>query len=89
MMATIVPLYLHHLGTSKTYIQTVTVSITMPLPLLPAPLSGILVDHFGKGGYIASFTAGITLSLCVFLGYFFIIREPRSGQDIYIGVRKI
>ncbi len=64
-------------------------AITLPLALLIAPLSGVLVDVLGLAGYTGAFMIGATLSICALIGFAFIIREPRTGQELTIVMRRI
>ena len=64
-------------------------AITLPLALLIAPLSGVLVDILGLAGYTGAFMIGATLSICALIGFAFIIREPRTGQELSIVMRRV
>lgn len=64
-------------------------AITLPLALLIAPLSGVLVDVLGLAGYTGAFMIGATLSICALIGFAFIIREPRTGQELTIVMRRV
>lgn len=61
--------------------------LALPLALLAAPLAGLLVDLLGHGGYIGAFMLGAAFSLCALLGFLFIIREPRIGQELFLRMR--
>ena len=63
-------------------------TLAVPLSLVIAPIGGLLVDIYGENGYIAAFVMGITLCLCALLGFMLLTREPRTGQQIYIRIRK-
>ena len=63
-------------------------TLAVPLSFSIAPLAGWLVDHFHQGGYLAVFIMGISLALCASLGFILITREPRTGCEIYIRIRR-
>ena len=61
--------------------------MVMPFSLVAAPLGGKLVDAHGPAGYLAVFVTGLALGLCALLGFVAVIREPRTGQEIYVRMR--
>lgn len=63
--------------------------IVSPVGLIIAPLSGWLADTHGKAGYLAVLVMGATLGFCALLGFLTVIREPRTGQEIYIRIRHV
>jgi Na+/melibiose symporter-like transporter len=63
--------------------------LILPIGLVMGPLGGRLADLFGESGYLAVFAVGITLSAIAALGYLLLVREPRTGQEIYVRLRKI
>lgn len=70
-------------------IIAVSSTLFMPILLLAGPLSGKLTDLYGAGGYMAVFVSGISLAFCALLGFMFLVREPRTGQEIYVRLRGI
>jgi MFS family permease len=62
--------------------------MTMPLSLGLAPVGGWLVDAHGSAGYLCAFVVGATLSCCAAAGLVLIVREPRTGQELYVRIRK-
>lgn len=73
-------------------ITTILASIAifaLPVNLWLAPLGGWLADHFGSTGYMMVFAAGATLSLCALAGFALVIREPRTGQELYVRMREV
>ena len=64
-------------------------AIVIPVTMLVAPLGGRLVDVFGPAGYMAVFLVGATLAVCALLGFAVLVREPRTGQEIYVRVREM
>ncbi len=70
-------------------IIAVSSTLFMPILVLAGPISGKLTDLYGAGGYMAVFVAGISLSFCSLLGFIFLVREPRTGQEIYVRLRDI
>ena len=61
----------------------------MPVSLCIAPWGGWLADAHGPAGYIAVQAVGLTLSLCAFVGLTAVVREPRTGQEIYVRLRRM
>jgi MFS family permease len=70
-------------------IIAVSSTLFMPILLLAGPLSGKLTDIYGAGGYLAVFVSGLSLAFCALLGFLFLVREPRTGQEIYVRLRGI
>jgi MFS family permease len=64
-------------------------ALCLPLGLVVAPLSGMLVDAWGQAGYIGAFMVGATLCLCSLVGFILIVREPRTGQELYVRLRRV
>ncbi len=62
--------------------------IVVPFRLIVAPLAGRFVDLHDKAGYLAVFLVGMMLSLCALVGFCVLVREPRTGQEIYIRIRR-
>lgn len=63
--------------------------LTVPISLVIAPLAGLLVDIMGYAGYLGVFMMGATFCLCSAIGFAFILREPRTGQELYIRMRRM
>ncbi len=63
--------------------------MTLPVSVTMGPLGGRLADVFGEAGYLAVFAVGATLSIVALFGFLLLVREPRSGQEIYVRLRKI
>jgi len=63
--------------------------IAVPTTFLLAPFGGWLVDRYAGAGYHAVFVMGINLCFCAFLGFLSLIREPRTGHEIYIRIRGV
>lgn len=61
--------------------------LALPVNLWLAPLGGWLADHFGAAGYMMVFASGATLSLCALAGFAIVIREPRTGQELFVRMR--
>jgi MFS family permease len=61
----------------------------LPATLSVASLAGRLADAYGPGGYLAAFVLGAALSLCAILGFALVVREPRTGQELYIRMRGV
>jgi len=61
---------------------------SMALSLALAPIGGWLVDAHDSAGYLCVFVVGATLSLCTLIGFLLIVREPRTGQELYVRLRK-
>lgn len=64
-------------------------SLIVPVALVVAPLGGRLVDLGGPAGYLAVFLVGVTLAVCALIGFTLLVREPRTGQEIYVRVREM
>ena len=64
-------------------------TLAMPLSLAMAPVGGWLVDTYKEAGYLCVFVVGATLSLCALVGFVLLVREPRSGQELFVRIRKI
>jgi len=60
----------------------------MPLALVLAPLTGLLVDVRGAEAYLAIFVLGSATALMALLGFTMVVREPRRGRLIYVRVRR-
>ncbi|MFH0910561.1 MAG: MFS transporter [Planctomycetota bacterium] len=70
-------------------ITAIATILVMPLSLCLAPLGGLLVDlHGAKGGYLAVFVLGTALALCALIGFAAVTREPRTGQELHIRIRR-
>jgi len=63
-------------------------TLAMPLSLALAPVGGWLVDMHEGAGYLCAFVVGATLSLCAAIGFALIVREPRTGQELFVRLRK-
>ena len=63
-------------------------TLVMPLSLVVAPMGGRLADIYGAGGYLAVLVMGVTLSVCALVGFILLVREPRTGQEIYVRIRR-
>lgn len=63
--------------------------LVMPLSFGTATLAGWLVDLHNSAGYVAVFCVGIVLAGCSLLGFILLVREPRTGQEIYIRIRRV
>ena len=61
----------------------------IPFSLITAPLAGRFVDFHGEKGYHAIFMMGLVLALCALVGFITVVREPRTGQEIYVRIRRI
>jgi MFS family permease len=64
-------------------------TLVMPVMLAVGPLSGLLVDLHGEGGYLVAFVSGVLLNSVAVLGFVFVVREPRTGQEIFLRFRRI
>jgi hypothetical protein len=63
-------------------------TLAMPLSFCLAPVGGWLVDTYRQAGYLCVFVVGATLSFCAIVGFVLIVREPRTGQELYVRLRK-
>lgn len=61
--------------------------IALPPVFLLSPFGGWLADRYAGTGYQAVFAMGAALCFCALLGFLTLIREPRTGHEIYIRVR--
>jgi len=59
-------------------------TLVMPMSLVIAPLGGSIVDHFGRGGYLAVFFFACLLSLSALFGFLFLVKEPRHHKGVNI-----
>lgn len=62
-------------------------TLIMPVAMCIGPLSGMFVDLYGDGGYLAAFVAGFLLNAIAGLGLILVVREPRTGEELYIRLR--
>ncbi len=76
-------------GIKPSMVIAVGSCLIMPLALLLAPMAGRLVDLHGQAGYLAVFLMGSTLAGCAAIGFALIVREPRSGQEFQIRIRRV
>ncbi|MHC4873026.1 MAG: MFS transporter [Planctomycetota bacterium] len=74
---------------STAMIVAITNTCIAPIAALIAPLTGWIIDLHGTSGYLAVFTLGTGLSACALLGFIAVVREPRSGQELYIRIRRM
>jgi MFS family permease len=63
--------------------------IALPPVFLLSPFGGWLADRYAAAGYQAVFAMGATLCFCTLLGFLTLIREPRTGHEIYIRIREM
>ena len=52
------------------------------------PKPAWLADVHGKAGYLADFAMAVAVSVCALIGFIVLVREPRTGQEIYIRIRR-
>lgn len=64
-------------------------TLVLPVILVIGPLSGLLVDVHGNAGYLAVFITGVVLSAIAVIGFLLVIREPRTGEEIYVRLRRM
>ena len=63
-------------------------TIVMPIMIVIGPLSGLLIDLHGDAAYLTVFVSGALMNLIALLGFVFIIREPRTGEEIFLRIRR-